>query len=272
MIPLHNPIPKLQVKTTDIVYAVKQWMGLAFVRRVGQPVSACIVTGEEVGQGTMDIGAQFNLIEGHKLSDGKMDKFTEVKVTQEQPLYPNVTQGNVDYLAQLLRGIVNAGETVDSYTEYRRWNPEEFFRAIEEVDGTVYHTNDFDDVNNEEYDGDALRRLKADGKMEIWTVRSGVHGYAFILTDPDDPHEYPDSRWHWRAFSYLCSDKGLPDTISYMGEGIWGTMRTLMINFLEVYEHEDFNVDVSDLMGALKSIVVLRGNIYHLDDVRPDEA
>lgn len=269
MIPLHHPIPKLQVKTTDIIYAVKQWMGLAFVRRIGQPVSACIVTGEETGQALMDIGAQFNL---HRYTDAKQNVITEVKVTQDKPLYPNVTQGNVDYLAQLLRGIVDAEETVDSYTEYRRWNPEEFFRAIEEVDGTVYHTNDFDDVNNEEYDGDALRRLKADGKMEIWTVRSGVHGYAFILTDPDDPHEYPDSRWHWRAFSYLCSDKGLPDTISYIGEGIWGTMRTLMITFLEVYEHEDFDVDISKLMAALKSVTVLRGNIYHFDDVRPDEA
>lgn len=268
MIPLHNPIPKLQVKTTDVIYAVKQWMGLAFVRRVGQPVSACIVTSEEVGQGAMDIGARFNL---HRYTDAQQHVRTEVKVTQDQPLYPNVTQGNVDYLAQLLQGIVNSEENVDSYTEYRRWNPEEFFQAIEGVDGTVYHTNDFDDVNNDEYDGDALRRLKADGKMEIWTVRSGVHGYAFILTDPDDPHEYPDSRWHWRAFSYLCSDKALPDTISYIGEGIWGTMRTLMITFLEVYEHEDFDVDISNLMAALKSVTVLRGNLYHLHDVRPDE-
>lgn len=272
MIPLHNPISNLSVKTTDIIYAVKQWMGLAFVKRLGQPVVAYIAVNEETGKSLMDTGAQFMLTEGHLARDGAVVPFTKVSASTNTELCHNVTQDNVNYLATLLERITNENIEASSYTEYRRWNPEEFFRSIEEVDQVVYHSNDFDTVCNDEYDGDGLRRLRGEGKMEIWTVRSGVHGYVFILTDPDDPHEYPDSRWHWRAFSYLTSDKGLPDTISYVGEGIWGVMRTLMINFLEVYDHEDGDSMVADLLSALKSITVLRGNIYHQTEVRPDEA
>ena len=272
MIPLHNPISKLSVKTTDVIYAVKQWMGLAFVKRQGQPVAAYIAVSEEIGHSLMDTGAQFTLTEEQLARDGVVCKCTKVSASTNTELCHNVTQDNVNYLATLLGKVVNANPETDTYTEYRRWHPEEFFRAIEEVDATVYHSNDFDTVINDEYDGDGVRRLRGEGKMEIWTVRSGVHGYVFILTDPDDPHEYPDSRWQWRAFSYLTMDKGLPDTISYVGEGIWGVMRTLMINFLEVYDHEDGDRMVADLLSALKSITVLRGNIYHQTEVRPDEA
>lgn len=263
MIPLHRPISKLDVKTTDIIYAVKQWMGLAFVKRQSQPVEAYIAVNEEAKSPLMDTGARFMLTLGLDMKDGATQPAFRVSPSTNTELCHNVTQGNVNFMGTLLEKTINATAEDDTYTEYRRWNPEEFFRTVEGVDQVVYHSNDFDTVCNDEYDGNAVRRLKGEGKMDIWTVRSGVHGYVFILTHPDDTHEEPDSRWQWRAFSYLTSDKGLPDTISYMGEGWWGTMRTLMITFLEVYEHEDGHEMVAELLSALKSITVLRRNIYH---------
>lgn len=268
MIPLHRPISKLDVNPTDIIYAVKQWMGVAFVHTPGHPAVAYLTVSEETGRPMMDTGARFMTTLGHGIRDGERVPLIRVSPSTNTEFCHNVTQDNVNYLATLLQGIINADGTADNYTEYRRWSPEEFFRIIEEVDATVYHENDFDTTANADYGKDPRRMLASAGKMDIWTVRDGVHGYAFILTHPDDPSEEPDSRWQWRAFDYLTSDKELPDTISYIGEGIWGTMRTLMINFLEVYDHEDGAERVADILSALKSITVLRRNLYHpLEDL-----
>lgn len=152
-----------------------------------------------------------------------------------------------------------------------REDPVAYLAKLESIDDCVYHQSPLDE---EELKTDALSHFRAMGdKIEIWTVEHPPHAESHgdanvvILQSDTELDDTPCNILRWYLFDhyYNTQDREHLDEISLVAMGGWSVMRTVYIDWLEIYDHETGFDDVATAMQVVKSVLTHRRNIGHPD-------
>lgn len=168
---------------------------------------------------------------------------------------------------------VDCKDPEGKYLTIERLDTDQWFKELDTVTTSCYHNCPFLDDSDEENpspwaDGDR-DIVKQWGALEVYRIHVPRHGsYIVVLRnhEPDeDESEVSDYRCQWLYFSENRDEEHDErcTEIDIQSIGTWASMRTVFVEWSEVYDHEDgFN---QTILGTKipEAILVLRGSLRH---------
>lgn len=198
---------------------------------------------------------------------------TQQHLFVEQPGQPLVRYG-----LHLNTWVPAVGEITDAERQglshrIHREDPVAYLAELEEIDNCVYHQSPLDE---EELGMDTLSHFrKLQDGLEIWTVEepatmegAGLANVVFLHSD-SDLDDTPGNILRWYLFNhyYDSNRRELSESsIALEGMGGWSIMRTVYIDWLEIYDHEHGFERVAEAMQVIQSVLTHRRNIHHCHD------
>lgn len=160
-----------------------------------------------------------------------------------------------------------------NHTHVERLELDKWYEQLDTVDLTCYHTSPLEDkLESNEMSGQSNRDrglVMKWGALEVYRVYIAHHGTKIVILRNAEGNEdelYVDEhRCEWLVFDELWGGSQEPRVrdITLEAYGWWGTQRTVLCRWSEIYDHEDgFNQTIMNLKLP-EVVLTLRGSVHH---------